>query len=97
MNTDTELKELSIYLAKSSAAFILEFPELFTSQYEEFDGFGYEELHGACAEVMDAGQHVPDMFLWVFIKAWKILERYRRNQFKDDLALSGILVRHVGT
>ena len=36
LNTETELKELSIYLATYSADFILEFLELFTSQYEEY-------------------------------------------------------------
>ena len=31
----------------------------------------FEELHGYRKEVMDSGQHVTGMFLWVFIKAWE--------------------------
>ena len=42
---------------------------------------------------MDAGQHVPGMFLWGFIKAWEIQERYLRNQFRYDPTLTGRLVR----
>ena len=29
----------------------------------------FEELHGVSVGVTDTGQHVPRMFLWVFIKA----------------------------
>ena len=54
-----------------------------------------EELHGARAEVMDSGQHVPGKFLWGFIKALEIQERRRRNQFKDNPALNGRLVRRM--
>ena len=54
-----------------------------------------EELHRARAEVMYAGQHVHGMFLWVFIKAWEIQERYWRNKFKDDPLLIGRLVIHM--
>ena len=88
MTNDTQLKELSIYLATDSDAFISEFLESFTSQYEEYTETStlppdqalinvldltasiFEELHGAYAEVMEAGQNVPSMFLWGFIKAW---------------------------
>jgi uncharacterized protein YneF (UPF0154 family) len=35
------------------------------------------------------------MFLWLFLKAWEIQERYRKNQFKDDPALTGRLVRRM--
>ena len=51
-----------------------------------------EELHEGRAEVMDTGQHVPGMFIWRFIKAWEIQERYHRNQFKDDPVLTRRLV-----
>ena len=54
-----------------------------------------EELHGVRAEVMDDGQNVPVMFLWEFIKAWIIQERYLRNQLKDDPTLTGRLVRRM--
>ena len=53
----------------------------------------FEELHGYFAEVMDAGQHVPGMFLSGFIKAREIQERYLRNEFKYGPALTGILLR----
>ena len=44
---------------------------------------------------MDVGQHIPGMFLWGFIKAWGILERYCWNKFKDDPSLTGILVMRM--
>ena len=87
LTTDPLLKEISIYLAMDSAAFISEFIEFFTSKYEEYidtstftpeqalttvldlTALVFEELHGVFVEVMDTGQHVPRMFLWVFIKA----------------------------
>ena len=45
--------------------------------------FLFESLHGYRSEVVDAGQHVPGIFIWVFIKAWEIQERYYQKQFKD--------------
>ena len=87
MTTDPKLKELSIYLAADSTAFISGFIELFMFQYEvyietstfppeqsittvlDLTALISEELHGACAEVMDSVQHVPGMFIWGFIKA----------------------------
>ena len=59
----------------------------------DFTDSVFEELHGVHAEVMDAGQHVPGIFLWGFIKAWEIQERYLRNQFRYDPTLTGRLVR----
>jgi uncharacterized protein YneF (UPF0154 family) len=47
------------------------------------------------SEVIDAGQHNPGMFMWGFLKAWEIQERYRNNQFKDDPDLTGRLVRRM--
>ena len=44
---------------------------------------------------MDAGQHVPGMFIWRFIKAWKVQEFHLRNQFKDDPPLAGRLFRRI--
>jgi hypothetical protein len=55
----------------------------------------FEELHSVRSEVIDAGQHNPGMFLWGFLKAWEIQECYRKNQFKDDRALTGRLVRRM--
>jgi hypothetical protein len=95
LTTDPELNEMAVHLSTDSSAFISEYVELFTSQYEEYveistfhpaqllntvldlSALIFEEIHSACAEVMDAVQHDPGMFLWEFIKAWEILERYR--------------------
>jgi uncharacterized protein YneF (UPF0154 family) len=55
----------------------------------------FEELQSVRSEVIDAGQHNPGMFMWGFLKAWEIQERYRKNQFKDDPALTGQLVRRM--
>ena len=113
MNTNPELKELSIYLATDYAAFILAFIEFFTSQYEEdietstfppyqalttvlyLTDLIFEYVHGVCTEVMDAGQHVPGIFLWVIIKAWEIKELYLQNKIKDDPSLTRRLVRRM--
>ena len=44
---------------------------------------------------MDAGQKLPCIFIWGFIKAWEIKECHRQNQLKDDPALTRRLVRHM--
>ena len=44
---------------------------------------------------MGAGQNIPGIFIWGFIKAWEIKERHRQNQFKDDPALTRRLVRRM--
>jgi hypothetical protein len=61
----------------------------------DLTGLIFEELHGTCAEVMDAGQHDPGMFLWGFIKAWEIQECYHHTHFKDVMALTGRLIRRM--
>jgi hypothetical protein len=48
----------------------------------ELSALIFEELHSARAEVMDAGQHDPGMFLLGFIKAWEIQERYHRKKIQ---------------
>jgi uncharacterized protein YneF (UPF0154 family) len=55
----------------------------------------FEELHSLQPEVIDTGKHNPGMFLWGFLKTWEIQERYCKNQFKDDPALTGQLVRRM--
>jgi uncharacterized protein YneF (UPF0154 family) len=55
----------------------------------------FEELHSVRSEVIDAGQHNSGMFLWGFLKAWEIQERCRKNQFKDDPALTDRLVQRM--
>jgi uncharacterized protein YneF (UPF0154 family) len=35
------------------------------------------------------------MFLWGMLRAWEIQERYRENKFKNDPALTGLVVRRM--
>ena len=44
---------------------------------------------------MDAGQYNQGMYLWGLLKTWKILECYRANEFNNDPALTGLMVRHI--
>ena len=44
---------------------------------------------------MDAGQRVTGMFLWVYVKYCESQERFLRNQFKDDPALTVRLVMRM--
>ena len=44
---------------------------------------------------MDTGNHVPGMFIWGFIKAWEIQDRYLQNQLKYDPYLTRRLVRRM--
>jgi hypothetical protein len=110
---DPKLNKMAVYLSTDSAAFISEYLEFFTSQYEEYvdtstfqpvqalntvldlSALIFKELHSARAEVMDAGQHDPGIFLWGFIKAWEIQEHCRRKKIKDDSALTGSLVHRM--
>jgi hypothetical protein len=55
----------------------------------------FEDLHSARSVVMDAGQYNQGMYLWVFLKAWEVQERYRANEFKNDPALTGLIVRRI--
>jgi uncharacterized protein YneF (UPF0154 family) len=55
----------------------------------------FVELHQARSTVLDSGAHRAGLYLWGFIKAWIIQERYRRNEFKDDPSLTGLLVRRL--
>jgi uncharacterized protein YneF (UPF0154 family) len=55
----------------------------------------FEELHSARSVVMDAGQYNQGMYIWGFLKAWEIQERYRANEFKNDPALTGLMVRRI--
>jgi uncharacterized protein YneF (UPF0154 family) len=55
----------------------------------------FEELHNVRSEVTDAGQYNEGMFLWGMLRAWEIQERYRENQFKNDPALTGLMVRRM--
>lgn len=54
-----------------------------------------EELHNARIGVVDAARHRPGLLLWGMIQAWKVQKRYMSNNFADDPALTGILVRRL--
>jgi hypothetical protein len=54
-----------------------------------------EELHNARIGVVDAARHRPGLLLWGMIQAWKVQKRYMNNNFGDDPALTGILVRRL--
>jgi hypothetical protein len=54
-----------------------------------------EELSEARESVADAARHTPAYYLWGMLKAWKIQQRYLSNHFKDDPALTGIMVRRI--
>jgi uncharacterized protein YneF (UPF0154 family) len=43
--------------------------------------------------VTDAGKYNEGVFLWGMLRAWDIQEPYRKNQFKNDPALTGLMVR----
>jgi uncharacterized protein YneF (UPF0154 family) len=55
----------------------------------------FEELHNVRSEVTDAGQYNKGMFLWGMLRAWEIQERYQENQFKNDPALTVLMVRRM--
>jgi hypothetical protein len=55
----------------------------------------FEELHQARVAVVDAARLSQGIYLWGMLKAWQIQQRYIRNDFQDDPALTGIFVRRV--
>jgi hypothetical protein len=54
-----------------------------------------EELSEARESVADAARFEPGYYLWGMLRAWKIQQRYIENHFKDDPALTGVLVRRI--
>lgn len=54
-----------------------------------------EELSEARESVADAARFQPAYYLWGMLKAWKVQQRYLENHFKDDPALTGILVCRI--
>ena len=53
------------------------------------------ELSEARESVADAGRHNPAYYLWGMLRAWQVQQRYLDNHFKDDPALTGIMVRRI--
>ena len=54
-----------------------------------------QELSEARQAVADAARHNPGYYLWGMLRAWQVQQRYLSNHFKDDPALTGILVRRI--
>jgi hypothetical protein len=54
-----------------------------------------EELHEAREAFADAGRQHRGNFVWGMLMAWRVQQRYMDNHFKDDPALTGVLVRRV--
>jgi hypothetical protein len=54
-----------------------------------------EELSEARGRVMAAANFQPGLYLWGMLRAWKVQKRYLANNFKDDPALTGIMVRRI--
>ena len=65
MNTDLELKDLSIYLATDCADFISEFLEFFTSQYEEYINTSTFPPEQALTTVLDLTALISEEFCGV--------------------------------
>ena len=55
----------------------------------------FKELHSARSFVIDDGQYNQGVYLWGFLKLWGIQERYIENEFKNDLVLTGLMVRRI--
>ena len=53
------------------------------------------ELSEAREAVADAARHDKAFYLWGMLRAWQVQQRYLTNHFKDDPALTGILVRRI--
>lgn len=54
-----------------------------------------EELHEAREAYGDTGQTEKGNYVWGMLRAWQIQQRYMTNHFKDDPALTGVLVRRL--
>jgi hypothetical protein len=54
-----------------------------------------EELSQAREGYGEAGRAARGNYVWGMLMAWKVQQRYLQNHFKDDPALTGILVRRI--
>ena len=43
----------------------------------------------------DAARDRPGYLVWGMLRAWKVQKRYLENHFKNDPALTGIMVRRI--
>lgn len=53
------------------------------------------ELCQARGSVSDAARRRPGYYVWGMLRAWKIQKRYLENHFKNDPALTGLMVRRI--
>jgi hypothetical protein len=54
-----------------------------------------KELCAARTAVADSARKQPGYYLWGMLRAWMIQQRYLSNNFKNDPALTGIMVRRI--
>jgi uncharacterized protein YneF (UPF0154 family) len=55
----------------------------------------FKELAAVRASAESSGQQHAGYYVWAMLRAWEIQQRYRKNKFKDDPALTGIMVRRI--
>jgi hypothetical protein len=55
----------------------------------------FKELAAVRAGAESSGQQHAGYYVWAMLRAWEIQQRYRKNKFKDDPALTGIMVRRI--
>jgi hypothetical protein len=55
----------------------------------------FKELASVRAAAESSGQQHAGYYVWAMLRAWEIQQRYRKNKFKDDPALTGIMVRRI--
>jgi hypothetical protein len=54
-----------------------------------------EELSRARAAYMDVGRKDRGNYIWGMLMSWKIQQRYLNNRFRDDPAITAVLVQHI--
>jgi hypothetical protein len=54
-----------------------------------------EELSEAREGYSDSGRVDRGNYIWGMLMSWKVQQRYLENHFKDDPALTGVLVRRI--
>jgi len=51
-----------------------------------------EELHTARKDVSDAARLSPELNIWGMLRAWRVQQHLRENDFQDDPMLTGVFV-----
>lgn len=55
----------------------------------------FEDLRIARSPIQDASETDRSILLWGILKSHEVMARYMKNQFKNDLSLSGILIQKM--